>query len=103
MNWELNQHVGLEKLVRKPPTSIFDMPSSRRYEAKHAQMLPRATPEETYESLAGPEISYSEHLLFFLNKKVKWHNMEPLLVEKYQSFFQFSWILVSIEWNLMAI
>ena len=46
MNRELNQHVGLEKLVYKLPTSIFDMPSSRRYEAKHEKMLPRVTPEE---------------------------------------------------------
>ena len=47
MNRELNQHVGLEKLVRKLPTSIFDMPSSRHHETKREQMLPQATPEAT--------------------------------------------------------
>ena len=46
MNRELNQRVGLEKLVCKLPTSIFDMPSPRHHEANHEQMSPRATPEE---------------------------------------------------------
>ena len=67
MNWELNQHIGLEKLVRKLPTSVFDMPSSRRYEAKHEKMLPRATPEEKISG--SPEISYLEPLLFSQNMK----------------------------------
>ena len=46
MNWELNQRVGLENLVCKPPTSIGDMASLRRYKAKPEKILPRATPEE---------------------------------------------------------
>ena len=46
MNRELNQRMGLEKLVCKPPTSVFDIPSSRRYGTKHEKMMPRASPEE---------------------------------------------------------
>ena len=68
MNRELNQRVGLAKLECKAPTLVFDMPSSRRYEAKHEKMLPRPTPKKKYEGLAGPEISYLERLLFFENK-----------------------------------
>ena len=48
-NQELNQRVALEKSVRELPTSIFDMPSSRRYEAKREKMLPRATPEKIHQ------------------------------------------------------
>ena len=44
MNREPNQRMGLEKLVRKLPTSIFDMPSLQRYEARREKMLPRTTP-----------------------------------------------------------
>ena len=36
----------LENLVWKSPTSTFDMPSSRCYEAKREKMLTRATSEE---------------------------------------------------------
>ena len=54
MNRELKQRMGIEKLVWKSPTSDFDMPSSRCYEAKCQQKVDAGHPLR--KNIRGPPV-----------------------------------------------